>query len=353
MSNLEGYSGMKRHSQARADQKNREWGSNKYLDRKLVAAGWEIMRPYRCLTAVRPTFVLELIYNTTTTWDVQWFREVFLPMECPIVLSIPLVTCNIPDFWCWNFEHSGMFTVKSAYNMLVATKHRKEAWLNGSVASSLVSREHETWRMLRKAQIPTKIRMFPWRLAEHSIPTEHVRTHHNMTPSCACGLCGALDSWRHTMHYFAVHLGSGWWRTGPIPTGYKWTKRQALAFYSDGCTAACSFCQTSFYSPGHLVSSKKGIAWRNLPKPSHHTCLYRKIHRGAGHYKRQGAKSDNYDHCQPRSANCRNDPRHHHQILLKSMLTRASEDAEEVQQRLCVGMAMGTFWAVHLWSLGE
>lgn len=41
--------------------------------------------------------------------------------------------------------------------------------------------------------------MFLWRLAKHSLPTEDVRQNRNMSPTNSCGLCGAEDSWRHSL----------------------------------------------------------------------------------------------------------------------------------------------------------
>ena len=82
----------------------------------------EMLRPYGCLTPTPPMFVSELIDPTTATWNMQRLREVFLPFDAKIVVSIPLCTRNTSDFCCWHFEKNGQFTVRSAYNMLVATR---------------------------------------------------------------------------------------------------------------------------------------------------------------------------------------------------------------------------------------
>lgn len=53
--------------------------------------------------------------------------------------------------------------------------------------------------MLWKVKVPSKIRVFLWRLAKHSIPTGDVRFHRNMAPDSACSICGMPDSWRHSL----------------------------------------------------------------------------------------------------------------------------------------------------------
>jgi hypothetical protein len=52
------------------------------------------------------------------------------------ILSIPLCTRRVDDFWVWNFEQNGIFTVRSAHRMLVDMKRRREDWLEGNAGSS-------------------------------------------------------------------------------------------------------------------------------------------------------------------------------------------------------------------------
>jgi hypothetical protein len=79
------------------------------------------MRPTISLKANPPVMVSQLIDATTATWNETLIREVFLPMEADIILSIPLCTRWHYDFWAWNFERKGSFTVRSAYRMMIAT----------------------------------------------------------------------------------------------------------------------------------------------------------------------------------------------------------------------------------------
>ena len=44
-----------------------------------------------------------------------------------------------------------------------------------------------------------QVRMFLWRLARQSLPTEDVRAHRNMSTTSCCALCRAADSWRHPL----------------------------------------------------------------------------------------------------------------------------------------------------------
>ena len=55
------------------------------------------------------------------------------------------------------------------------------------------------WSRLWKIAVPSKIKIFLWRLAKHSIPTGDVRYRRHMAESPACSLCGREDSWRHSL----------------------------------------------------------------------------------------------------------------------------------------------------------
>lgn len=159
----------------------------------------EMMRPYGCITQNPPELVSELIDSTSASWDRQKIESVFMPMDAQVILGIPLCTRNIPDFWSWHYEKNGLFSVRSAYRMLVATRVRREAWLENTSGSSSMAGEERSWKSLWKIQVPGKVRMFLWRLSKHSIPTNDVRARRHMSDSNLCGMCGAPDSWKHSL----------------------------------------------------------------------------------------------------------------------------------------------------------
>ena len=110
----------------------------------------EMLRPYGCRVADPPVMVADLIDATTATWNRQLVQQVFMPMDAEIILSIPPCTRNMADFWSWHFERHGNFSVKTAYNMLVATKLRREAWLHEEAGSSSSNAEQQSWKFLWK-----------------------------------------------------------------------------------------------------------------------------------------------------------------------------------------------------------
>ena len=89
--------------------------------------------------------------------------------------------------------------MRSCYRSLVYTRRTREDWLYERPASSSSSDEGKAWTRLWKIDVPSKIRVFLWRLAKHSLPTGDLRHHRNMATTAACSICGQEDSWRHSL----------------------------------------------------------------------------------------------------------------------------------------------------------
>ncbi|XP_024310402.1 uncharacterized protein LOC112268687 [Brachypodium distachyon] len=158
-----------------------------------------LMRPIACPTDDAPCAVSDFIDSTSASWNRGKLEEFFLPMDVEIIQSIPICTRSADDFWAWNFEKTGVFSVRSAYRMLVSTKRRREVWLDDRASISNQSATERSWTAQWKVRVPSKLRVFLWRLAHTSLPTGDVRHHRGMAMSSCCGICGERDSWRHSL----------------------------------------------------------------------------------------------------------------------------------------------------------
>lgn len=116
-----------------------------------------------------------------------------------MIANIPICTRRQDDFWAWHYERSGLFSVRSAYRMLVNQREAERACLVGVAGRSDRRGEQKEWSMLWKTRIPSKIRTFLWRLAHRSVPFGDVLKRRNMAQHDACVLCGSPDSWRHSL----------------------------------------------------------------------------------------------------------------------------------------------------------
>jgi hypothetical protein len=146
-----------------------------------------------------PRRVCDYIIASSAAWDSDKIEEFFLPMDAEIIQGIPLCTRIQDDFWAWHFEKSGIFSVRSAYRALVNVKRTREDWIEERPGSANAVSEGKMWTKLWKCSVPSKVRVFLWRLAQCSLPTGDIRHHRGMAPSPSCSICGMEDSWRHSL----------------------------------------------------------------------------------------------------------------------------------------------------------
>jgi hypothetical protein len=157
------------------------------------------LRPFASRMAHPPPKVCDFMDQTARQWDEEKLNTWFFPLDVEVIKTIPISTRTQDDFWAWHYDRKGMFTVRSAYKMLVSTKERREAWLDETAANSDQQGRQNSWAKLWHIQVPSKLRIFLWRLAKHSLPTADTLHRRHISPSSACAICGAEDSWRHSL----------------------------------------------------------------------------------------------------------------------------------------------------------
>jgi hypothetical protein len=120
-------------------------------------------------------------------------------MDVESISNIPLSTQRQRDFWAWHYEKRGVFSVWSAYRMLVWNRDNYCAYYEGRPCTSGVKATENEWTRLWQVKVLSKLRVFLWRLARCSLPSGDVLHHRNMAPSDVCSICGAKDSWKHSL----------------------------------------------------------------------------------------------------------------------------------------------------------
>lgn len=158
-----------------------------------------MMRPISSLVAQPPQKVSELIDVSSATWREDEVRRVFIPIDAEVILKIPLCTKRVEDFWAWGEDNRGMFSVSSAYKMLLKMKIQRENLLDGTAGTSASVLDGKTWTSLWNIKVPSKLKNFIWRLCTDSIPTADVLHHRHMSTSSVCPFCAAEDSWKHAL----------------------------------------------------------------------------------------------------------------------------------------------------------
>ncbi|KAM6573571.1 hypothetical protein CsatA_017651 [Cannabis sativa] len=94
-------------------------------------------------------------------WDVEIIEDMFEERDAQLILSIQLSDSTTADSWHWMMEHSGFYSVKSAYN-----------YLQSSSGSWLHFEDDSYWKRLWKIEVPSKVLHFLWKACSGSLPTK-------------------------------------------------------------------------------------------------------------------------------------------------------------------------------------
>lgn len=117
-----------------------------------------------------------------------------MPMDIEMILNNPMSLRRQPDFWARHYEKTCVFSVRSAYRMLVHNLEDKTAWLEAQAGRSSTKAEEKEWVQFWNVQVPSKLRVFLWRLARHLIANGDILHHRNMAVRSSCTLCGMRHS---------------------------------------------------------------------------------------------------------------------------------------------------------------
>ncbi|KAL0378419.1 UNVERIFIED_CONTAM: hypothetical protein Sradi_3147400 [Sesamum radiatum] len=115
------------------------------------------------------------------------------------ILGIPLGRADQPDIRCWYFSKNGLFSIKSAYSIVLQVD-------NPSSSSSKSSAHQSACISIWNGDVPPKIRVFSWKLAPDALPTGQ-NLSKRLKKSCfACPFCGDANETVHTSLFTATML---------------------------------------------------------------------------------------------------------------------------------------------------
>jgi hypothetical protein len=105
---------------------------------------------------------------------------------------------NGDDFWAWNLEKSGIYTVKTAYGALVM-RNEHLAPAEGTATGSSFS-EKQMWEQLWKLKVVPKVRVFWWRVLRGILPVEQTLQYRHIATLARCKICLSADEdMRHAL----------------------------------------------------------------------------------------------------------------------------------------------------------
>uniref|UniRef100_A0A803QPV3 Reverse transcriptase n=1 Tax=Cannabis sativa TaxID=3483 RepID=A0A803QPV3_CANSA len=126
----------------------------------------------------------------------------FSCVDVPNILKIPLSFSTTTDLWIWNNTTSGEYTVQSGYHFACSLENQHRATSSTS--------EQSWWKAFWGLNLPSKVRIFAWRVIQHSIPVAAALFQRKIITSVACSLCSnAWESIGHAM-FSCKHAKTVW-----------------------------------------------------------------------------------------------------------------------------------------------
>ncbi|KAG2562686.1 hypothetical protein PVAP13_8KG400101 [Panicum virgatum] len=129
----------------------------------------------------------ELFIQGTRRWNEDLVRDSFVPWDAEEILKIKAGVRMVEDTVAWNYERTGIYSVRSAYRLLKADERQKEASAGNKSGSSYAD---GIWNKLWKLKIPPKIRIFWWRAVNNFLPTKRELKRRHVEQEDFCETCG-------------------------------------------------------------------------------------------------------------------------------------------------------------------
>jgi len=129
-----------------------------------------------------PIHVSELLLPNGT-WDEQVLRDQFLPIDAATIKRQP-VGRGVADYWAWDLERFGIYTVRSAYKLL----HKRK--FEYVLAQQPSTSEDGHWKKVWKLDVPPKVGVFWWRVLNEFLPMKQELHRRHVEPISFCEVCG-------------------------------------------------------------------------------------------------------------------------------------------------------------------
>ncbi|RLN15823.1 hypothetical protein C2845_PM02G17800 [Panicum miliaceum] len=133
----------------------------------------------------RLKWVSELLDLDGREWDFDKLIHIFNPEDVEEISKIKIPAPSSEAFIAQHMEKTGIFTVRSAYNLALRIKRGQDL----QSSSSAPDGERRLWSGVWSGQVPPKVNVFIWKLARDSLPTRRAKFILRLEHSDICPLC--------------------------------------------------------------------------------------------------------------------------------------------------------------------
>ncbi|KAL6520131.1 hypothetical protein OROHE_017274 [Orobanche hederae] len=144
-------------------------------------------------------FVRDLFDTDSRSWNRELIESLFWDQDSDPILKIPLPHFPSQDTIIWHFSPNGSYTVKNGYRFFNSIN---KPCLNRNLAGPSGVNPSPSWNFLWSLKIPSKIKIFLWRLLKNSLPTRSNINSRGIDSVLNCVLCdGDVESLEHIFFF--------------------------------------------------------------------------------------------------------------------------------------------------------
>ena len=139
-------------------------------------------------------FVQSFIRNDTKEWDIHLLWEFFHPDDISLILGLKPCRSLVRDGYVWNHTKSGVYSVKTGYDLLRSTK--LSLTQERVLKLSITSLQSHVW----KIKAPSKMKHFLWQAISGCVATAERLTYRHLDTDRSCPRCaGPVESINHLL----------------------------------------------------------------------------------------------------------------------------------------------------------
>ncbi|XP_060965673.1 uncharacterized protein LOC115711034 [Cannabis sativa] len=125
--------------------------------------------------------VNSLFQSHSRSWDTDVVNDLFTPDDAALILGIQINQVVEDDFWYWFAERNGLYSVRSAYQLIQDHKQ-----------SPILTENHRFWNKLWTLKVPPKTKDLVWRAASNCLATKANLCIKKVLTENKCPLCGVF-----------------------------------------------------------------------------------------------------------------------------------------------------------------
>jgi hypothetical protein len=155
---------------------------------KIWEDDWGVCDLKRCPHVRKVEWVSDLIDGVRGTWNLPVLCELFDADSVDKIKQISLRDTRGPDSFSWKLHSIRVFTVKTAYNLVVSPEVRGVEGENSNR-----TQHRQFWRVLWKLKIPHKVKIHLWRAYLNVLPTRLSLCRWRVLSEPTCPIYNAVD----------------------------------------------------------------------------------------------------------------------------------------------------------------